>query len=103
MTKLTVSDAVCAAFPHLRIDAILAQGFSGHEPWPEVAERLGRLEADAAAGYALPVDDDPHIASWRAAYCYNLVSVSSGIPAGAFDLSQVTEHSEDIVFVLETV
>ena len=193
MTKLTVANAVCAAFPHLRIDAIVAQGFSGHEPWPEVAERLGRLEADAAAGHALPVDDDPHIASWRAAYrafgtnpkrerpsiealrrrlarsavlprisaavdCYNLVSVSSGIPAGAFDLSQVkgditigladgteeftplgepdttehprpgeviyadaasvltrhwnhrdaertkvTEHSDDIVFVLETV
>jgi DNA/RNA-binding domain of Phe-tRNA-synthetase-like protein len=121
MTKLTVADAVCAAFPHLRIDAIVAQGFSGHEPWPEVAERLGRLEADAAAGHALPVDDDPHIASWRAAYrafgtnpkrerpsvdalrrrlartgrlprinaavdCYNLVSVTHGVPAGAFDL-----------------
>lgn len=68
MTNLSVADAVCVAFPDLQIDAIVAAGFSGHEPWPEVAGRLGRLEADAAAGHALPVDDDPHIASWRAAY-----------------------------------
>jgi len=124
MTHLSVADAVCTAFPHLRIDAIVAEGFSGREPWPEVAERLGRLEADAAAGQVMPAQDDPHIASWRAAYrafgtnpkrerpsvealrrrlarsarlprinaavdCYNLVSVTTGVPAGAFDLRQV--------------
>jgi len=124
MTHLIVADAICAAFPHLRIDAIVAEGFSGREPWPEVADRLSRLEADAAAGQAPPAEDDPHIASWRAAYrafgtnpkrerpsiealrrrlarsallprinaavdCYNLVSVTTGIPAGAFDLRQV--------------
>lgn len=68
MTHLSVADAVCTAFPHLRIDGIVAEGFSGREPWPEVAERLGRLEADAAAGRVMPAQDDPHIASWRAAY-----------------------------------
>jgi DNA/RNA-binding domain of Phe-tRNA-synthetase-like protein len=68
MTHLIVADAICAAFPHLRIDAIVAEGLSGREPWPEVAERLSRLEADAAAGNAPPAEDDPHIASWRAAY-----------------------------------
>ena len=52
MTHLIVADAICAAFPNLRIDAIVAEGFSGREPWPEVAERLSRLEADAAAGKA---------------------------------------------------
>jgi len=123
MTRLIVCDAVCAAFPHLRIDATVAEGFSGHQPWPEVAEGLSRLEADAAAGRSAPVDDDPHIVSWRAAYrafgtnpkrerpsvdalrrrlarsarlprinpavdCYNLVSATFGVPAGAFDLWQ---------------
>jgi hypothetical protein len=68
MTHVTVASAVAAAFPNLRIDAVVAEGFSGREPWPEVAERLSRLEADAAAGRTLPVEDDPHIASWRAAY-----------------------------------
>jgi DNA/RNA-binding domain of Phe-tRNA-synthetase-like protein len=124
MTRLIVADAVCAAFPHLRIDAAVAEGFDGHRPWPDVAEGLSRLEADAAAGGPMPVEDDPHIASWRAAYrafgtnpkrerpsvdalrrrlarsarlprinpavdCYNLVSVTTGVPAGAFDLRQV--------------
>ena len=124
MTRLIVSDTVCAAFPHLRIDATVVEGFCGREPWPEVAEGLSRLEADAAAGKPAPVDDDPHIVSWRAAYrafgtnpkrerpsvdalrrrlarsarlprinpavdCYNLVSATTGVPAGAFDLRQV--------------
>jgi len=124
MTRLIVSAAVCAAFPRLRIDATVAEGFSGREPWPEVAEGLSRLEADAAAGRPAPVDGDPHIVSWRAAYrafgtnpkrerpsvdalrrrlarsaqlprinpavdCYNLVSATTGVPAGAFDLRQV--------------
>ena len=79
MTKLTVADAVCAAFPHLRIDAIVAQGFSGHEPWPEVAERLSRLEADAASVLTR---------HWNHRDA---------------ERTKVTEHSEDIVFVLETV
>ena len=30
MTHLIVADAICAAFPNLRIDAIVAEGFS----WP---------------------------------------------------------------------
>jgi DNA/RNA-binding domain of Phe-tRNA-synthetase-like protein len=124
MTRLIVSDAVCAAFPHLRIDATVAEGFPGREPWPQVADGLSRLEADAATGKSAPVDGDPHIASWRAAYrafgtnpkrerpsvealrrrlarsarlprinpavdCYNLVSATTGVPAGAFDLRQV--------------
>lgn len=126
MTKLTVAGDVCAAFPGLRIDAVVADGFSGEEPWPEVEERLAALEAEAAA--AKPVaagEDDPHIASWHAAYrafgtnpkrqrpsvealrrrlartgrlprinpavdCYNLVSAESAVPAGAFDLREVT-------------
>ena len=122
MTELRVSDAVCAAFGGLRIAAIVAEGFAGREPWPEVDAELSALEQAAAAGDTLPAaEEDPHIAAWYAAYrafgtnpkrerpsvdalrrrlarsgrlprinaavdCYNLVSVTHGVPAGAFDL-----------------
>jgi DNA/RNA-binding domain of Phe-tRNA-synthetase-like protein len=60
---------VCAAFPGLRIDAVVADGFSGQRPWPEVEARLAALEADVAAGKPVASgEDDPHIASWHAAY-----------------------------------
>ena len=69
MTQLAVAGEVCAAFPGLRIDAVVAEGFSGLEPWPEVEEQLAALEADAAAGKPVASgEDDPHIASWHAAY-----------------------------------
>jgi DNA/RNA-binding domain of Phe-tRNA-synthetase-like protein len=123
MTRLIVADEVCAAFPDLRIDVLVADGFSGNAPWPEVEVRLAALESSAAAGApARDGEDDPHIAAWYSAYrafgtnprrerpsvdalrrrlarsgrlprinpavdCYNLVSVSFGVPAGAFDLS----------------
>ena len=126
MTQLAVAGEVCAAFPGLRIDAVVADGFSGLEPWPEVEERLAALEAEAAAGKPVAAgEDDPHIGSWHAAYrafgtnpkrqrpsvdalrrrlartgrlprinpavdCYNLVSAVYGVPAGAFDLREVT-------------
>jgi DNA/RNA-binding domain of Phe-tRNA-synthetase-like protein len=122
MTALRVSDAVCEAFGGLRIAAIVADGFAGRAPWPEVDAALAALEAAAAGGDTLPAaEDDPHIAAWYAAYrsfgtnpkrerpsvdalrrrlarsgrlprinaavdCYNLVSVTHGVPAGAFDL-----------------
>ena len=125
VTRLSVAGEVCAAFPGLRIDAVVADGFDGMEPWPEVEDALAALEAAAAAGKPVASgEDDPHIASWHAAYrafgtnpnrvrpsvdalrrrlaragrlprvnpavdCYNLVSASSGVPAGAFDLRQV--------------
>ncbi|HZC40609.1 MAG TPA: phenylalanine--tRNA ligase beta subunit-related protein [Streptosporangiaceae bacterium] len=130
MTRLAVAADVCAAFPALRIDAVVAEGFTGAGPWPAVETRLAALEAKAAAGELGSADeDDPHTAAWHAAYrvfgtnprrerpsvdalrrrlarsgrlprinpavdCYNLVSASSGVPAGAFDLQQV---SGDIV------
>lgn len=69
MTQLSVAGEVCAAFPGLRIDAVVADGFDGMEPWPEVEAGLAALEADAAAGNPVDSgDDDPHIASWHAAY-----------------------------------
>jgi DNA/RNA-binding domain of Phe-tRNA-synthetase-like protein len=118
MTRLAVAAEVCAAFGDLRIDAIVAAGFAGHKPWPEVDARLGVLEG------APPGEDDPHVASWQAAYrafgtnprrerpsvaalrrrlarsgrlprinpavdAYNLVSATFGVPAGAFDLRRV--------------
>ena len=125
MTELRISDAVCAAFGGVRIAAIVASGFAGHGPWPEVDAGLAALERAAAGGETLPaVEDDPHIAAWHAAYrafgtnpkrerpsvaalrrrlarsgrlprisaavdCYNLVSVTHGVPAGAFDLEAV--------------
>ena len=125
MTQLAVAGEVCAAFPALRIDAVVADGFDGMEPWPEVEERLAAFETAAAAGKPVASgEDDPHIASWHAAYrafgtnpkrlrpsvdalrrrlartgrlprvnpavdCYNLVSASTGVPAGAFDLWHV--------------
>lgn len=126
MTELWVSDAVCQAFTGLRIAAIVARGFEGHRPWPEVDARLAALEEAAASGDTLPAaEDDAHIAAWYAAYrafgtnpkrerpsvdalrrrlartgrlprisaavdCYNLVSVTHGVPAGAFDLDAVS-------------
>jgi DNA/RNA-binding domain of Phe-tRNA-synthetase-like protein len=125
MTALQVSDAVCEAFGGLRIAAIVADGFEGRAPWPEVDAALSALEVAAAGGDTLPAaEDDPHIAAWYAAYrsfrtnpkrerpsvdalrrrlarsgrlprinaavdCYNLVSVTHGVPAGAFDLDAV--------------
>jgi DNA/RNA-binding domain of Phe-tRNA-synthetase-like protein len=130
MTRMLVSREVCEAFGGLRIDAVVASGFAGHRPWPELDARLAALEDGAAAspgspGTAGDPRDDPHIAAWHAAYrafgtnprrqrpsaealrrrlarsgrlprvnpavdCYNLVSASYGVPAGAFDLSAVT-------------
>ncbi|WP_300609826.1 phenylalanine--tRNA ligase beta subunit-related protein [Trebonia sp.] len=126
MTQLRVSDGVCAAFASFRIAAIVAGGFAGRGPWPEVDAALAALEESAAAGQAPAVAAaDPHIAAWHAAYrafgtnpkrerpsvdalrrrlartgrlprisaavdCYNLVSVTHGVPAGAFDLDAVT-------------
>jgi DNA/RNA-binding domain of Phe-tRNA-synthetase-like protein len=122
MTELRVASPVCDVFRGLRIAAIVAEGFQGREPWPEVDAGLAAVEAATAAGQALPAaEDDPHIAAWHAAYrafgtnpkrerpsvdalrrrlaragwlprisaavdCYNLVSVTHGVPAGAFDL-----------------
>ena len=131
MTVLRVSEAVCQGFPRLRIAAIVARGFGGQEPWPEIEAGLMALEKAAADGDTLPSgEDDPHIAAWYAAYrafgtnpkrerpsvdalrrrlartgrlprinaavdCYNLVSVSHGVPAGAFDLDAV--HGDIVV------
>ncbi len=124
MTRLTVSDQVCDAFPGLRITAIGTSGFDGHSPWPELDARLAGLQARAAGLPADGAGDDPHLAAWQAAYrafgtnprrqrpsaealrrrlaragrlprinpavdCYNLVSASFAVPAGAFDLGQV--------------
>ncbi|HTV99358.1 MAG TPA: phenylalanine--tRNA ligase beta subunit-related protein [Streptosporangiaceae bacterium] len=128
MTRLVVRDEVCRAFPGLRIIAIVALGFDGHRPWPDVAAGLAALEVSAGAGLtgdpAPATEEDPHIAAWHAAYRafgtnprrnrpsadalrrrlsrsgklprinpavdgYNLVSARYGVPAGAFDLSQV--------------
>jgi DNA/RNA-binding domain of Phe-tRNA-synthetase-like protein len=126
MTRLTVSGKVCAAFPDLRICVVTVAGFAGGQPWEEVERRLGELEASAAADELVSDgEDDPHIASWHAAYrafgtnprrvrpsvdalrrrlarsgrlprinpavdCYNLISATFGVPAGAFDLGQVS-------------
>ena len=131
MTVLQVSEAVCLRFPWLRIAAVVARGFGGHEPWPETEAGLAALEKATADGDTLPAgEDDPHIAAWYAAYrafgtnpkrerpsvdalrrrlartarlprinaavdCYNLVSVSHGVPAGAFDLDAV--HGDIVV------
>ena len=131
MTELRVSEAVCQAFPRLRIAVVMARGFDGHEPWPEADSELAALENAARDGHTLPAgESDPHIAAWYAAYrafgtnpkrerpsvdalrrrlarsarlprinaavdCYNLVSVSHGVPAGAFDLDAV--HGDIVI------
>jgi DNA/RNA-binding domain of Phe-tRNA-synthetase-like protein len=125
MNELGVAGPVCDAFGGLRIAAIVAEGFQGRRPWPEVDAGLAAVESATAAGDTLPAaEDDPHIAAWYAAYrafgtnpkrerpsvaalrrrlaragrlprisaavdCYNLVSVTHGVPAGAFDLDAV--------------
>jgi DNA/RNA-binding domain of Phe-tRNA-synthetase-like protein len=69
MTELRVSEAVGQAFPRLRIAAVVARGFDGHEPWPETDADLAALEKAAADGHTRPAgEDDPHIAAWYAAY-----------------------------------
>jgi DNA/RNA-binding domain of Phe-tRNA-synthetase-like protein len=124
MARLVVRDEVTQAFPGLRILAVVALGFDGRQPWPDVEAGLAALEAGAAADPALAGEDDPHIAAWHAAYRafgtnprrqrpsadalrrrlarsgrlprinaavdgYNLVSARHGVPAGAFDLGRV--------------
>ncbi len=125
MTRLEVAGDVCQAFPGLQITAIVASGFDGRRPWPDLEARLAALEASASGHPAGDSADDPHIAAWRAAYrafgtnprrqrpsaealrrrlsrsgtlprinpavdCYNLVSASYAVPAGAFDLGRVS-------------
>jgi DNA/RNA-binding domain of Phe-tRNA-synthetase-like protein len=69
MTELRVSEALCQAFPRLRIAVVVASGFDGHEPWPEVDAELSALENAARDGHAPPAgESDPHIAAWHAAY-----------------------------------
>src|SRR5262249_61325389 len=68
MTRLVVSGQVGRVFPGLLITAVVTAGFDGHSPWPELDERLGALEATAAARPVPGADDDPHIAAWHAAY-----------------------------------
>ncbi len=69
MTVLRVSEAVGQGFPGLRIAAVVARGFGGHEPWPETDAGLAALEKAAADGATLPDgENDPHIAAWYAAY-----------------------------------
>ena len=61
MTELRVSEAVCQAFPRLRIAVVGAQGFGGDEPWPEADAELAALERAAGDGHALPAgESDPH-------------------------------------------
>jgi hypothetical protein len=59
MAELRVSEAVCEAFGGLRIAAIVADGFAGREPWPEVDAALTALEAAAAGGDTLPAAAPP--------------------------------------------
>jgi DNA/RNA-binding domain of Phe-tRNA-synthetase-like protein len=129
MTRLMAAREVREAFGDLRIDAVVAEGFAGQRPWPELDARLAALEQSATVGAwrrsaAGDATGDPHIAAWHAAYrafgtnprrqrpsadalqrrlarsgllprvnpavdCYNLVSASHGVPAGAFDLRAV--------------
>lgn len=120
--QLTVSDEVRAAYPGLLVAVVFTSGFDGRTPWPQVDAALAALEA----GEPLPAaEDDPHIASWYAAYrafgtnpkrerpsvdalrrrlarsgrlprinpavdCYNLISVTHGVPAGAFDMGALS-------------
>ena len=58
MTELRVSDAVCQGFPGPRIAAVVARGFGGHEPWPEVDRGLAALEKAAADGDTLPAAEN---------------------------------------------
>lgn len=124
MTRLEVAREVGQAFPGLQITAVVASGFDGRRPWPELEAQLAALEAGASGRPAGDPADDPHIAAWQAAYrtfgtnprrarpsaealrrrlsrsgklprinpavdCYNLVSATYGVPAGAFDLGRV--------------
>jgi DNA/RNA-binding domain of Phe-tRNA-synthetase-like protein len=68
MTRLEVTGEVGQAFPGLQITAVVASGFDGRRPWPEVDAQLGALEASAADDPGGDPADDPHIAAWRAAY-----------------------------------
>ena len=54
MTGLGVSDEVGQAFPGLRIAVVVAYGFDGQKPWPEVDAELAALEKEAADGQVLP-------------------------------------------------
>src|SRR5271166_5816809 len=99
MTELRVSGAVCEAFGGLRIAAIVAEGFAGHGPWPEVDAwhaayrafgtnpKRERPSVDALRRRLARSGRLPRISA--AVDCYNLVSVTHGVPAGAFDLDAV--------------
>jgi hypothetical protein len=56
MTVLRVSEAVGQGFPRLRIAAVVARGFGGHEPWPETDAGLVALETTESAAFGPAVD-----------------------------------------------
>src|SRR6204780_673403 len=89
MTRLVVSDEVRAAFGGVRIAAVVASGFNGPSPWAGLDGRFADLQAKAEAlrGRLAGSGQLPRINP--AVDCYNLVSASFGVPAGAFDLGQV--------------
>jgi DNA/RNA-binding domain of Phe-tRNA-synthetase-like protein len=65
---MTVAGEVCAAFPGLHIAAVVASGVRMDRDWPEVEAGLRQAEEAARLGQLPAGEDDPHIASWHAAY-----------------------------------
>lgn len=123
VTELRVADAVSAAFPGFLIAAIVGTGLDGRTPWPEAEAGLSALEADPPpeddphivswreayrAFGTNPKRQRPSVDALRRRLArsgklprigplvdaYNVVSASYAVPAGAFDLDNVSGDIE---------
>lgn len=67
--RISVDDAVAAAFPDFEIRLVTATGVRNREQWPALTARLAELEDRVAAGgFAAPSEDEEAISSWFDAF-----------------------------------
>ncbi|MBV9823763.1 MAG: hypothetical protein JO144_16140, partial [Actinobacteria bacterium] len=67
--RISVDDAVVAAFPDFEIRLVTATGVRNREDWPVLTDRLAELESRVAdGGFAAPTEDEEAISSWFDAF-----------------------------------
>ncbi|HST50105.1 B3/B4 domain-containing protein [Jatrophihabitans sp.] len=67
--RISVDDAVVAAFPDFEIRLVTATGVRNREVWPHLDAELAELEGLVESGrFAAPTEDEEAISSWFAAF-----------------------------------
>lgn len=67
--RISVDDAVVAAYPDFEIRLVTATGVRNSGEWPLLVDRLTELEARVeSGGFAAPTEDEEAISSWFEAF-----------------------------------